>query len=680
MRNGNAPPYTGLLSVDGGDRVGFAGLEGFESGTESGTEGDHIRCGLRNGIASLEKLRGGSRCGDGEGFFSVGARSLFDPGPRCVDLRLIDLTGFTDAMGKVPGAEEQHIEPLDCGDFLGIFSTLRRFNLQDDHFLGVGEIDVVLGGDLTVFAIDVATVHRAVAKGKKPACVHHLAGLLRRGNMWNHDRGSVGLEGLDVVRIGALAHPDDCVHIKKFRRPDTVLNLAPVIGNVLVAEPDRVGSRKPRELDNARLRNIHLDAGCDAAFLVFAPDPAAVNALVGVHENEALSEAICYLAIQVTGSKNPPQPEFFLIRRSRCQGRVRGQGDPVRNSRRRRLFNGLTALDLFIGAGKLGAMQSRSFSKLGRTISEIGLGCWQLGGETWGTVTDEAARGILEEASRGGVTFYDTADVYGDGQSERIVGRFLTGHPGMVVATKAGRRGIYPDRITRATLGAALDESLGRLGVGRIDLLQLHCVPTELLRDGEIFGWLAGFRDAGKIAAFGASVETIEEGFLCLRDPGLASLQVIFNLLRQRPAAELLPAARAAGVAVIVRLPLASGLLTDTMTADRKFAVGDHRSFNRDGQAFNVGETFSGLPFEKGVELVNELRGIIPAGSNMALLAQRWILDHPAVTTVITGASRPEQAARNCGASLLPPLPPDLHKALAEFYESRVHQHIRGPY
>ena len=325
-------------------------------------------------------------------------------------------------------------------------------------------------------------------------------------------------------------------------------------------------------------------------------------------------------------------------------------------------------------------MQSRHFPKLGRTISELGLGCWQLGGDTWGSVSDDTARNILGEAARGGVTFYDTADVYGDGQSERIVGRFLESNPGLVVATKAGRRGIYPDRITRATLAAALDESLGRLGAGRIDLLQLHCVPTALLRDGEIFAWLSDFRDSGKIAAYGASVETIEEGFLCLRDLGMASLQVIFNLLRQRPAAALLPAAHAAGVAVIVRLPLASGLLTDTMTADRKFPANDHRNFNRDGQAFNVGETFAGLPFQTGVELVKELRGIIPEGSSLELLAQRWILDHPAVTTVITGASRPEQAARNCGASLLPPLPPDLHKALAEFYESRVHQHIRGPY
>jgi aryl-alcohol dehydrogenase-like predicted oxidoreductase len=342
--------------------------------------------------------------------------------------------------------------------------------------------------------------------------------------------------------------------------------------------------------------------------------------------------------------------------------------------------DGSMVLEMPVSQGKLTFMHNRFFPKLGRAVSEVGLGCWQLGGDVWGSVTADTAEEILEEAVLGGVTFFDTADVYGDGESERIVGRFLARHPGCVVATKAGRRGIYPDRITRETLGGALDASLQRLGVERIDLLQLHCVPTGLLRDGEVFTWLSGFRDAGKIAAYGASIETIEEGLLCLRDPGLASLQVIFNVLRQRAAAELFPLAEARGVAIIVRLPLASGLLSGGMTADRRFAVSDHRHFNRDGQAFNVGETFAGLPFEKGVELVNGLRKILPAEPPLPLLAQRWILDHPSVTTMITGATRPEQAARNASTSLLPPLSPAIHEQLTAFYAARVHEHIRGPY
>lgn len=333
------------------------------------------------------------------------------------------------------------------------------------------------------------------------------------------------------------------------------------------------------------------------------------------------------------------------------------------------------------GAHAVRHMNFRQFGKTGWEVSEVGLGCWQLGDVTWGEVSMETAREILQAAYDAGVTFFDTADVYGDGRSERLVGEFVRelGDPRVRVATKVGRRGIYPDGITRASLTEAVESCLSRLGVDCIDLVQLHCIPTGLLRDGEVFEWLAGLRAAGKIAQYGASVESIEEGHLCLRDSGLASLQIIFNIFRQQAVEGLFPSAAREGVAIIVRLPLASGLLSGRMTPETKFSEGDHRHFNRDGAAFNVGETFSGLEFEKGLELVGELRGLLPADIPMAVAAQRWILDHPEVTTVITGATMPAQAAANAAVSAVPPLSAGLHDRLLEFARDRVHPFIRGP-
>lgn len=330
-------------------------------------------------------------------------------------------------------------------------------------------------------------------------------------------------------------------------------------------------------------------------------------------------------------------------------------------------------------------MNTRPFGPAGAPVSEIGLGCWQLGGSDWGDVDDARARDILDTAVASGVTFLDTADVYGNGRSERLIGEFLRTTPAFpdrpFVATKLGRTSdLFPDRYTAAGLRAATEASLQRLGVEALDLTQLHCVPTTVLREGGVFDALRTLRQEGKIRRFGASVESMEEAAICLAQEGLASLQIIFNVFRQKPIRALFPAAQAKGVAIIVRLPLASGLLSGKMSRETRFAANDHRQYNRDGQAFNVGETFSGLPYEKGVDLAEALREFVPAGMSMAQVAQRWVLDHPAVTTVITGASRPDQVIANAATSALPPLGADLHERLGRFYEQEVADHVRGPY
>ncbi len=314
------------------------------------------------------------------------------------------------------------------------------------------------------------------------------------------------------------------------------------------------------------------------------------------------------------------------------------------------------------------------------SIPEIGLGCWQLGGG-WGDTTpvETTATAILDAAYASGTRFFDTADVYGDGLSERRLGDFRRRHPDIIIATKLGRRGIYPDGYTRDALLAATERSRGLLGVEQLDLTQLHCVPTEVLRRGEVFTWLDEQRQDGLISRWGASVETVEEGLICLEKPNCSSLQVIFNLFRQKLAWELLPAAQARNVAIIVRLPLASGLLSGRFRAGTVFASGDHRNFNRDGAVFNVGETFAGLPYGDGVRLADEVRSLLPAG-DPAAWAIRWILDHPAVTVIIPGASRPEQATANARTSALPPLNPECHAHLKNWYRDHVHDLIRGPY
>jgi aryl-alcohol dehydrogenase-like predicted oxidoreductase len=325
-------------------------------------------------------------------------------------------------------------------------------------------------------------------------------------------------------------------------------------------------------------------------------------------------------------------------------------------------------------------MRQRIFD--GVRVGEVGLGCWQFGGD-WGAVTDEEALATLQAAHESGVTFFDTADVYGSGRSEEIIGRFLREtRPGVFVATKLGRRGDpgWPLNFTRETMRAHTEDSLRRLGVEALDLTQLHCVPTEALRRGEVFDNLRALQAAGKIRHWGASVESMDEAHLCLAQDGLTSLQIIFNLFRQKPIADLFAAARAKGVALIVRLPLASGLLTGKFTEETKFAPQDHRNYNRDGQAFNVGETFAGLPFHKGVELADALKPLVPAGLTLTEMALRWCLDFDAVSVLIPGAKDPAQARANARVSDLPPLPAELHARLRHWYEGDVAAYIRGPY
>ncbi len=314
-------------------------------------------------------------------------------------------------------------------------------------------------------------------------------------------------------------------------------------------------------------------------------------------------------------------------------------------------------------------------------MGEVGLGCWQFGGD-FGPMDENTAFEIMSTAVENGINFFDTADVYGNGRSESLIGKFLsTSKNKIFVATKFGRSGgIYPDKYTQQALRQATESSLKHLNVEALDLIQLHCVPIDILRNGEIFVWLGKLKQEGKIKNFGASVETIEEAMLCLEKSDVSSLQIIFNIFRQKPIQELLPKAKMKNVAIIVRLPLASGLLAGKFTKETQFADTDHRNYNRDGKYFNVGETFAGIPFEKGVELVGSLKPLVPKEMTMAQMAIRWILDYDAVSVVIPGASSPEQAKANAKASDLPPLSDELHKKLSEIYTNEVHKHIRGPY
>jgi aryl-alcohol dehydrogenase-like predicted oxidoreductase len=327
-------------------------------------------------------------------------------------------------------------------------------------------------------------------------------------------------------------------------------------------------------------------------------------------------------------------------------------------------------------------MQRRQLGPDGLTVPEIGLGCWQLGGGWGNDWNDDIAQQTLRTAFEAGVRFVDTADVYGDGASERSIGRFLAGRPAadIVVATKLGRAGIYPDGYTRASLREATQRSLERLRVDALDLTQLHCVPTSVLRQGHVFDWLRELQQEGLIKRWGASVESVEEGLICLQQDGLASLQVIFNIFRQKPAEELFPRAAEKRVGIIVRLPLASGLLGGKITRATTFPADDHRHFNRDGAMFNVGETFAGLELERGIAATEQVAALVPAGMTMAQMALRWILDHPAVSVVIPGASRPDQVRANVDAAGISPLPAGLHDKLAAMYRAHVRDFIRGPY
>ena len=327
-------------------------------------------------------------------------------------------------------------------------------------------------------------------------------------------------------------------------------------------------------------------------------------------------------------------------------------------------------------------MNKRQLGKNGFYISEVGLGCWQIGADWGDEVHTKEARKILEQAVANGINFFDTADVYGNGRSETLIGNFIKETNSTIkVATKFGRAfNVFPSNYSEKALRNAVDASRKRLNKDCLDLLQLHCIPFEELKKGHIFDWLRTLKHEGKIAGFGASVESIKEGLLCIEQDELQSLQVIYNIFRQKLTDQLLPQAYKKGVGIIVRLPLASGLLTGKFNSETTFSENDHRNFNKDGEAFNVGETFAGLPFSEGVQLSKLLQTYCQKEMSMVAFALRWILDHKEVTTIIPGASSARQIIENSKASNLPNLPLGLLNELREFYNTKVKSHIRGVY
>lgn len=323
-------------------------------------------------------------------------------------------------------------------------------------------------------------------------------------------------------------------------------------------------------------------------------------------------------------------------------------------------------------------MEQRSLARLDRTIGVVGLGCWQLGAD-WGEVDEDEALGVLHAAVDTGVTFLDTADVYGDGRSETLIGRFLRGRgeAGLTVATKMGRRlDQVPDNYSRENFLAWNDRSRANLGVDTIDLVQLHCPPTPVYSRDEVYDALDEMVQDGRIAAYGVSVETVDEAVTAIARPGVASVQIILNMFRQKPLEQVLTAAADAAVAIIARVPLASGLLTGRYSRDTTFAADDHRTYNRHGEAFDVGETFSGVPFDVGLEAVERLRPLVPPTATMAEFALRWIIDQPQVTVVIPGARNPQQAAGNAAAAGLPPLGDDVHAQIRAVYDDLIRPHV----
>jgi aryl-alcohol dehydrogenase-like predicted oxidoreductase len=325
-------------------------------------------------------------------------------------------------------------------------------------------------------------------------------------------------------------------------------------------------------------------------------------------------------------------------------------------------------------------MNKREFGRTGWQVSEIGFGAWAVGG-SWGETDDSESIAAMHACIDRGVTLFDTADVYGDGHSEHLIARILKERPQEVrVLTKAGRR-LNPhvaDGYNKQNLTAFIERSLTNLDTERIDLVQLHCPPTEVYYRQEVFQALDDLVQAGKIAHYGVSVEKVEEALKAIEYPGVQSVQIIFNMLRLRPSELFFREALRRKVAVIARVPLASGLLTGKFTRESAFAADDHRNFNRHGEAFDVGETFSGVDYETGLQAVEELRGLVPAGATMAQLALRWILMFDAVTTVIPGAKRPSQAIDNVKAADLPALTEEQMQTVSDIYDryarAQVHQ------
>jgi aryl-alcohol dehydrogenase-like predicted oxidoreductase len=326
-------------------------------------------------------------------------------------------------------------------------------------------------------------------------------------------------------------------------------------------------------------------------------------------------------------------------------------------------------------------MEYRQLGRTGMNVSAISFGAWAIGG-TWGPVDDEESMKALHAAVDAGVNFIDTADVYGDGRSERLVARLVRERRGqtLFVATKAGRRLPVqtPEGYSRENLSGWVERSLRNLAADAIDLLQLHCPHPKVYEMPEVFALLDELVRAGKIRHYGISVETVDEALRGIRHPGVASVQIIFNIFRLKPAAAFFPAARARGVGVLARVPLASGLLSGKLTRASTFAPDDHRSFNRNGEAFDKGETFSGVPYEVALDAVERLRPLVPEGASMAQLALKWILGFDAVSCAIPGAKTPAQAKDNAAACDLAPLPPATMAAVQRIYDDLIRNHVHS--
>ncbi|MFG1815197.1 aldo/keto reductase [Kribbella sp. NPDC049174] len=323
-------------------------------------------------------------------------------------------------------------------------------------------------------------------------------------------------------------------------------------------------------------------------------------------------------------------------------------------------------------------METRRLGRTGRDVGVVGLGAWQLGAD-WGSVDESDALAVLRTAVEGGVTFIDTADVYGDGRSERLVGQVLKEHDALTVATKMGRRvEQVPANYNLEAFRAWNDRSRANLGVDTIDLVQLHCPPTPVYSTDAVFDALDELVAEGRIASYGVSVETCAEALTAIARPNVASVQIILNAFRLKPLDEVLPAAREAGVGIIARVPLASGLLSGKYDENTVFGADDHRTYNRHGESFDVGETFSGVDFGTGLEAVRRLMPWLPAGATMAQFALRWILDQSGVTVVIPGARNPGQVAGNLAAAELSPLSTDQLAAVQQTYDDLIRPQIHG--
>jgi aryl-alcohol dehydrogenase-like predicted oxidoreductase len=319
-------------------------------------------------------------------------------------------------------------------------------------------------------------------------------------------------------------------------------------------------------------------------------------------------------------------------------------------------------------------MEQRQIPRLARAVSCVGFGAWQLGAD-WGDVPESDAIAALETALAAGVTFVDTADVYGDGRSERLIGKVLAAHGSErpFVATKMGRRvPLEHAEYTPARFREWTDRSRENLGVDRLDLVQLHCPPTAVIEDDALFAALDELVDEGRIAAYGVSVETCGQALAAIARPGVATVQIVLNAFRLKPLEQVLPAAAAAGVGVIARVPLASGLLSGRYGSGTTFGADDHRTYNRNGEAFDVGETFSGVDFETGLEAVRRLSPLVPQGATMAQWALRFVLDQPGLSVVIPGARSPEQARSNAAAAELAPLSAADHAAVRRVYDELI--------